>query len=263
MRASRPFRTRRQTPRVSKACCQCRAGRVKCDGAKPQCGTCARQSRQCDYNTVDGRKQRHTEAEFAALNSRIAFLEAQLNGNGLHAHNDSQISQQDEEKALPSMTEDHETAFDDKGEGNIVYSAPEHWQIDSLFQTSDFVTQSQSSPLKSFASISGGFLHDGKSGRIFYVGPTSNLHLAKTTASCLPTSKLATSATKSRELPALPENDELVGCYSEYLSPHLILHESQSEIQRVIRQKCLLHTAVLAIGAFFLPKETYDRCRLD
>ncbi|KAK1700192.1 fungal-specific transcription factor domain-containing protein [Colletotrichum godetiae] len=263
MQASRPFRTRRQTPRVSKACRQCRAGRVKCDGAKPQCGTCARQSRHCDYNAVDGRKQRHTEAEFAALSSRVAFLEAQLNGNGLLAHNDSQISHQDEEKALPSMTEDHEPHFDGKGEGNVVYSTPERWQIDSLFPTSDFVTQSQSLPLKSFASITGGFLHDGKSGRIFYVGPTSNLHIAKATASCLPTSKLATAATKPRELPDLPENDELVDCYWEYLSPHLILHESQSEVQLVIRQNCLLLIAVLAVGAFFLRKETYDRCRLD
>ncbi|KAF2209526.1 hypothetical protein CERZMDRAFT_86850 [Cercospora zeae-maydis SCOH1-5] len=36
--------------RVSRACDQCRAGREKCDGARPWCQTCESQRRTCTYN---------------------------------------------------------------------------------------------------------------------------------------------------------------------------------------------------------------------
>ncbi|PIA97441.1 Quinic acid utilization activator [Cercospora beticola] len=36
--------------RVSRACDQCRAGREKCDGARPWCQTCESQGRTCTYN---------------------------------------------------------------------------------------------------------------------------------------------------------------------------------------------------------------------
>lgn len=38
--------------RVSRACDQCRASREKCDGAQPNCQTCALQRRPCSYNEM-------------------------------------------------------------------------------------------------------------------------------------------------------------------------------------------------------------------
>lgn len=270
MPASRPFRPRRQTPRVSKACHHCRAGKVKCDGAKPQCGTCTRQSRECEYNTVDGRKTRHSEAEFLAMRNRIAFLESQLTAD--HATpskegHDTQLvtrsgcdttqppCREEDVAALEADDEQRAWAIGTNDAENVVDAlrTPEHWQIDELFPGLTPTAHSESSLLQVFVSILGSFWNDRTSGKRLYVGPTSNLHLAEAPALPIVPSSWLQRVARPPLAPCaatLPE-DELLNCYWVHVNPHFQLYSSEHEVKNHMHRNPLLRTSVLAVGGLF------------
>ncbi|KAH6971648.1 hypothetical protein BKA56DRAFT_495126 [Ilyonectria sp. MPI-CAGE-AT-0026] len=54
---------------VGQACRDCRQNKVKCDGCRPQCGTCTAKGRPCRYESPVGQSRR------AALKSRLQALE--------------------------------------------------------------------------------------------------------------------------------------------------------------------------------------------
>ncbi|KAM0418777.1 hypothetical protein ACHAPT_012287 [Fusarium lateritium] len=54
---------------VAQACRDCRQNKVKCDGRRPQCGTCAGRLRPCSYDSKPSQPRR------AALKSRLQALE--------------------------------------------------------------------------------------------------------------------------------------------------------------------------------------------
>ncbi|WQF84025.1 hypothetical protein CDEST_09039 [Colletotrichum destructivum] len=271
MPSSRPFRPRRQTPRVSKACHHCRAGKVKCDGAKPQCGTCTRQSRECEYTTVDGRKTRHSEAEFLALRNRIAFLESRLTASQpipskeghdtqLVTHSGCNTPQppcrEEDVAALEANDEQRAWAIGTNGADNVVgvLRTPEYWQIDELFPGLTPTAHSESSLLQVFVSILGSFWNDRTSGKRLYVGPTSNLHLSEAPAPPIVPSSWLQRVVRPPLAScgaALPE-DELLNCYWVHVNPHFQLYSSEHEIKNHMRRNPLLRTSVLAVGGLFL-----------
>ncbi|OJJ42372.1 hypothetical protein ASPZODRAFT_105265 [Penicilliopsis zonata CBS 506.65] len=64
--------------RVSLACTTCRARRTRCDGQLPECGTCLRTGRQCEYVHDAERRKPPSKRYIEALHSRIESLERQL-----------------------------------------------------------------------------------------------------------------------------------------------------------------------------------------
>ena len=59
------------------ACVLCRKRKLKCDGAKPACGTCTRLSHDCSYDEVR-RKSGPKRGYVKALEARLAQVETML-----------------------------------------------------------------------------------------------------------------------------------------------------------------------------------------
>lgn len=69
------------TPRAAQACTSCRRQKRRCDKRLPACSRCASLQRTCDYAAeVTGGGP--TAEDFAALQTRLAEIEARLVGGG-------------------------------------------------------------------------------------------------------------------------------------------------------------------------------------
>lgn len=82
-------------PRAAQACTSCRRQKRRCDKALPSCARCASLQRTCDYNAADAAAAvggGPTAEAFAALQTRLADIEARLVGGGGGGHGEGRGS---------------------------------------------------------------------------------------------------------------------------------------------------------------------------
>lgn len=68
-------------PRAAQACTSCRRQKRRCDKRLPACSRCASLQRTCDY-AAEAAGSGPTAEDFAALQTRLAEIEARLVGGG-------------------------------------------------------------------------------------------------------------------------------------------------------------------------------------
>ncbi|KAF3797574.1 hypothetical protein GCG54_00008569 [Colletotrichum gloeosporioides] len=227
------------------ACHQCRTGRIKCDGVKPQCATCARLDRNCEYSRIDGRKSRHTESEFSALNNRIAFLESQLRkaqasaSLGLDLMTDSTWDAH-YGVAVQSDFEEHEEMKLERPLESLKFSV-----LGLEFDDEKLTT----SALGAMCSVNGALIHDEVAGKTVYVGPTSNFHLLPASGTMRPS--IAEKVAHYRRTEWLPTEIEYLRSYWDHVHSHFPLFSSPAELQQTAATNLLLKISVLGVGAFF------------
>ncbi|KAG8791130.1 hypothetical protein FRC12_010115 [Ceratobasidium sp. 428] len=70
--------SKRRGQYATRACNGCRRRRVKCDGVQPVCGTCAHNSRECDWSADFDARRPGTKSLVDSLRARIQQLEAEV-----------------------------------------------------------------------------------------------------------------------------------------------------------------------------------------
>ncbi|KAH7152633.1 fungal-specific transcription factor domain-containing protein [Dactylonectria macrodidyma] len=68
----------KERQRVSVACLPCREKRIRCDGALPQCQSCAGRGVACEYNFTENKRKPPSKVYVKALEERIRVLEQRL-----------------------------------------------------------------------------------------------------------------------------------------------------------------------------------------
>lgn len=82
-----PKRTRESTSKVRTGCNTCKARRVKCDEATPQCRRCAVGGRKCEYNTTRAVPTRNLITIYLPPTQSPPFLFINDRGLDLFQHN--------------------------------------------------------------------------------------------------------------------------------------------------------------------------------
>lgn len=249
-----------------------------------QCGSCNQHSIECVYEGSDLRKARHTTLEFEALTSRITFLEQQvrtLSASGAVEKNtgwsdailggySAQETGRWLDEQIPGLScPQIDSLSAQNNSGSHESGQPETWPWFTLDSASweleeDFVLapreQSQASQaLDELTTIFARLQVDRKSGGTFFVGPTSNLHLRRSSrrgpdeAPALPDAHVE--LTQSQRLTS--REQFLLGIYSRAVHPNFpVLERIESAAHTQEREwkqhlSPLLLNIVLAVAAFF------------
>ncbi|KAJ9209725.1 transcriptional regulator family: Fungal Specific TF [Paecilomyces variotii] len=244
----------RPGPRVTSACRNCKQRRRKCDGIRPKCFRCDELAIECTYDNVDRRKARHSHLEVDALQNRIAYLEEQvrsLQQNRPTAPRDTYIVE-------PAPSTDSTTHFPNE-------DASVAWE--SLDGSADWLLElpplpwdtDKTSLVRSLLAKKGSELQfDKRSGKMVYVGPTSNHHLMGTISSMRSPSAAPSDATIAPAKPTFSVAEvHLFRIFQSKVHPAFPVvcgdhHPELAElIQQALSHNILCHI-MLAIGAFLL-----------
>lgn len=68
---------------VSNACQPCRVSKIKCDGARPVCGNCAKKEKDCHFVVKDDKRRVSLRSAVDVLSSRVSALSQALIQHGL------------------------------------------------------------------------------------------------------------------------------------------------------------------------------------